>query len=86
MGKQIQPTVKIVSDGTPAGTQVLVDGKMLEGVMKVTVYAEAGKLVRASIELVGVRVETALKFSKSFDVVDPATGAWLGYMEALGSP
>lgn len=49
--------VKIVSDGTPEGSSVLIDGKKLDLVRRVDWSLEVGGISHAVIEVLGVEID-----------------------------
>ena len=56
--------LKIVSDGTPAGTKVFTeDGKQIEGVYFISWEIDAGSLPRATISVHNVPVELVSEFT-----------------------
>lgn len=50
--------VKIISDGTPSGTKVLLeDGTQIKGVTALRLTIEAGKIPKAELDIVPYSVE-----------------------------
>lgn len=49
--------LKVVSDGTPRGTTVYVNGEILDGVKKVTWEISTGDYSKATIDVIGPEIE-----------------------------
>ena len=68
------PTIRIVSDGTPRGTRALdADGKEIPNVMHATVYLDAVEPVHASLDLFVPAVDVRVR-----DVEHSATCGYCG--------
>jgi hypothetical protein len=49
--------LKVVSDGTPNGTTIYVDGEPLDGVKKVTWEISTGGYAKATIDIIGSEID-----------------------------
>ena len=75
--KQSEFKLKIISDGTSAGTRVVRadTGEKIEGVRKAAWVCMVGKIAIARFELIGVEIEASAEISEISIEGDSSLGA-----------